>query len=100
MMLNTPAHTADDTALLTVMDVVSADDVAADLLLQPSMILAAAYGVALHLGRALDLLISKVVVVVRVAGICRRRYRHIYCCEMSQSSMIQPLLQCGPIMPS
>ncbi len=30
------------------------------------MILAAAYGVALHLGRALDLLISKVVVIVRV----------------------------------
>ena len=59
-------HTADDTALLTVMDVISADDMAADLLLQPSMILAAAYGIALHLGRALDLLISKVVVVVRV----------------------------------
>ena len=60
------AHTADDTALFAVMDVVSADDMAADLLLQPSMILAAAYGIALHLSRALDLLISKVVVVVRV----------------------------------
>ena len=48
------------------MDIISADDMAADFLLQPSMILAAAYGITLHLSRTLDLLVGKVMVVVRV----------------------------------
>src|SRR5699024_3765727 len=43
------ADAADDAALLAVVDVAAADDVAADFLLQPAVVLAAADGVALHL---------------------------------------------------
>ena len=60
------AHAADNAALLTVMDVVAADDMASDVFLQPSVILAAAYRVALHLGWALHLLIREIMVVVRI----------------------------------
>ena len=60
------AHAADNAALLTVMDVVAADDMASDVFLQPSVILAAAYGVTLHLRRAFYLLISKIMVVIRI----------------------------------
>ena len=60
------AHTADDAALLAVMDVVAADDVAADIGLGPAVVLAAADSVALHLRRALDMFDRKVVIVVRV----------------------------------
>ena len=59
-------HTADDAALLTVVDVVAADNVAADVFLEPAVILAAAYRVTLHLRRALELLICEVVVVLRI----------------------------------
>ena len=59
-------HTADDAALLTVVDVVAADDVAADVFLEPAVILAAAYRVTLHLRRALELLICEVVVVLGI----------------------------------
>ena len=60
------AHPSDDAALLAVVDIVAADDVAADLLLHPAVVLAAADRVALHLCRALDVLIGEVVVVVRI----------------------------------
>lgn len=60
------AHPPDDPALLTVMDLVAADDVASHFFFDPSMVLSAAYGIPLHLGRALDMLAGKVVVVVRV----------------------------------
>jgi len=36
------AHTSDDAALLAMVDVAAADDMAADILLQPAMVLAAA----------------------------------------------------------
>ena len=51
------AHPADDAALLAVMDVVAADDVASHLLLQPAVILPSAHRVPLHLGRAFDILL-------------------------------------------
>ena len=60
------AHPPDDPALLTVMDLVAADDVASHFFFDPSVVLSAAYGIPLHLGRALDMLAGKVVVVVRV----------------------------------
>ena len=60
------AHAADDPALLTVMDVVAADDMASDLFLQPAIILSSADRVALHLGRALHVFCRKIVVVLRV----------------------------------
>ena len=60
------AHTADDAALLAVVDVVAADDVAADVLLEPSVILSSADSVTLHLRGALKMLICEVVVVLRI----------------------------------
>ena len=69
------AHAADDAALLAVVDVAAADDVAADLLLQPAVVLAAADGVALHLRGALDMLEGEIVVVVRVAVFADRDAR-------------------------
>ena len=48
------AHTSDYTRLLAVMYMTSSDDMASDTLFGPAMILAAAYGVSLHLRRALD----------------------------------------------
>ena len=61
-----PAHTADDSPLLAVVDVAPADDVAAHLLFEPAMVLAAAYGVPFHLGGALHVFDREVVVVFRV----------------------------------
>ena len=66
------AHAADDAALLAVVDVAAAHDVAAHILLQPAVILAAAHGVALHLGGALHVLHGEVVVVVRVKILAQR----------------------------
>ena len=60
------AHAAHDTGLLAVMDVAAAHDMAADLFLQPAVILSAANRVALHLGGALQVLGGKVVVVLRI----------------------------------
>ena len=60
------AHPADDSSLLTVVDIIPADDMTADIFLQPSMVLAAAHGVTLHLCRAFYLLISKIMIVIRI----------------------------------
>ena len=60
------AHAADDAALLAVVDVAAAHDVAAHVLLQPAVVLAAAHGVTLHLGGGLHVLHGEVVVVVGV----------------------------------
>ena len=61
------AHAPDDAALLAVVDVAPADDVAAHVLLQPAVVLPAADGIPLHLGGGFDVLSGEVVVVVRVA---------------------------------
>lgn len=53
------AHPSDNTGLLTVMDVAAADDMASDVLLRPSMILAAADSITLHLGRAFTCFLVK-----------------------------------------
>ena len=50
------AHTADDTALLTVMYIVMTYYVAADILFEPSVILPAADRISLHLCRTLHIL--------------------------------------------
>ena len=60
------SHTSYDTCLFAVMDVAAADDVAAYLFLEPSVILAAAYGVALHLCRALHILVGEEMLVVGI----------------------------------
>ena len=61
------AHAAHNTRLLAMMDMAAADDVAAHVFLQPSVILAAAHRVALHLGGALHMLGVEVHVVFGVA---------------------------------
>ena len=66
------AHAADDPALLTVVYVAAADDVAADLLLQPSVVLAAADRVALHLGGALYIFMCEVLLVVGIKVFAQR----------------------------
>ncbi len=60
------SHSADDAALLAVVDVAAADDVASHLLLQPPVVLSPAHGIPLHLGRALHMVSGEEVVVVRV----------------------------------
>ena len=60
------AHTTDDAALLAVVDVVAADDVAADVLLEPAVVLSSADCITLHLRGALKMLICEVVVVLRI----------------------------------
>ena len=60
------AHTSDDAALLAVVDVVPSYDVAADVLLEPAVILASADRVALHLRGALQVMVCEVVVVLGV----------------------------------
>ena len=60
------AHAAYDATLLAVVDVVAADDVGAYPFLEPAVILAAADRVALHLRRALDVLIGEEVLVFGV----------------------------------
>ena len=66
------AHTPDDARLLAVVDVAAADDVAADVFLQPTVILPAANRVALHLRRAFEVLFREVVVVFRVVVFAQR----------------------------
>ncbi len=60
------AHTADDAALLAVVDVVAADDVAADVFLEPAVILSSADCVTLHLRGALKMFICEVMVVLGI----------------------------------
>ncbi len=48
------------------MDLIAPDDMAADILLQPAVVLAAADGVALHLRRALHMLRREKVIVLRI----------------------------------
>ena len=61
-----PAHTADDAALFAVMDIVAADDMPADLFLQPTVVLSPADRIPLHLGRALYVFIRKIMVIVGI----------------------------------
>ena len=86
------SHSADDAALLAVVDVAAADDVASHLLLQPPVVLSPAHGIPLHLGRPLHMVSGEEVVVVRMPA-------HLLP-QISQSSMIHPFAQWGPIMPS
>ena len=58
--------TADDSALLAVMNVVSANDMASHLLLQPAMVLSAADCIAFHLRRALHMMSREEVIVLRI----------------------------------
>ena len=60
------AHAPDDASLLAVVYVVAAYDMAAYVLFEPSVILPAAYGISLHLRRALDVSRCKIVVVIRI----------------------------------
>ena len=60
------AHTSDDAALLAVVDVVAADDVRSDLLLEPAVVLSAAYRITLHLRGALQVFICEVVIILRI----------------------------------
>ena len=60
------AHAADDAGLLAVVNVAAAHDMASDLFLEPSVVLAATHGVALHLGGTLDAFVGEVVVVLLV----------------------------------
>ena len=66
------AHAADDAGLLAVVDVAAADDVVADALLGPAVVLAAADRVALHLRGALDMARREVVVVLGVEVLAER----------------------------
>ena len=66
------AHASHDTGLLTVMDVAASHDMAAYFLLQPSVILAAAYRVALHLCRALHMFAGKIVVILFIIILAQR----------------------------
>ena len=77
------AHASDDAALLAVVDVAAADDVPADLLLEPAVVLAAADGVALHLGRALDMPGGEVVVVVRIVVLAQRDARALAVADLA-----------------
>ena len=60
------AHAADDAALFAVVDVVSADNMAADVLLQPAVVLTPADRIPLHLGGALHMVVGKELLVFRV----------------------------------
>ena len=60
------AHAADDAALFTVVDVVAADDVTADVFFEPAVILAAADCVTLHLCGALQVFVCEVVIVLGI----------------------------------
>ena len=60
------SHPADDASLLAVVDVAPPHDVAANLFLQPAVVLSPAHGVPLHLGRAFHMFGGEVVIVVRV----------------------------------
>ena len=61
------SHPADDASLLAVVDVAPPHNVAANLFLQPAVVLPAADGVPLHLGGGFDVHSGEVVVIVRVA---------------------------------
>ena len=57
------AHSAHDAGLATVMDVAAADDVGANGLLGPAVVLGDAHRIPLHLGGTLHVLVGEVVVV-------------------------------------
>lgn len=65
-------HTSNDSALLTVVNIVAADNVAPYFFLQPSVILAAAYRIALHLCGALHMFCRKEMVVCRITIFAER----------------------------
>ena len=66
------SHTPDDTCLFTVMDMAAADDMRADIFLEPSVILAAADGITLHLCRALHTVLGEIVVVLGIEVLSER----------------------------
>ena len=65
-------HAADDSTLFTVMDVATANDVASDMLFQPSVVLAAAYCIALHLRWTFYMFVCKVMFIVRIQIFSKR----------------------------
>ena len=58
------SHSSYDTGLFAVMDMASSYDMSADGLLGPAVILSTAYGIPLHLGGTLYMLVEEVIVVV------------------------------------
>ena len=60
------SHSSDDPALLTVMNIASADNMTSDIFLQPAMILSAADGVPLHLRRTFYMVARKKMIVFRI----------------------------------
>ena len=66
------AHPSNNAALFTVVDITAADDMAADLFLEPSVVLTAADRVTFHLGRAFDMPVCKIMVVVGVKILAER----------------------------
>ena len=60
------AHPSDDSSLFTMVNIAAADDVAAHLLLQPSVVLAPADSVPLHLGGTFYVFSGKVMVIFRI----------------------------------
>ena len=60
------AHPTNNTALLTVVDVVPTDDVASHLFFQPAMILATADCITFHLSGTLYIFIGEIMVIVRI----------------------------------
>ena len=65
-------HTAYDSALLAMMNVVSANDMASNFFFQPAMILTTTYSITLHLCRALYIFCSKVMVILWIKIFAKR----------------------------
>lgn len=88
------AHPADDTALLTVVDVVPTDDVASHLFFQPAMILAT--GRLHHVPSEWDslLFIGEIMVIVRIQIFSKGNARAFAVGDLAVLK-VQPLLQCG-----
>ena len=59
-------HSTNNTTLLTMMDIVSTDNMTSYIFLKPAMILSAAYCISFHLGWTLNVFISKIMIVIRI----------------------------------
>ena len=65
-------HTPDNTSLLTVVDIVSADNMTSYFFLKPAMILSTAYRVSFHLSLTLNIFISKIMIIFRIIIFSKR----------------------------
>ena len=65
-------HTPDNTTLLTVVDIVSADNMTSYFFLKPAMILSTAYRVSFHLSWTLNIFISKIMIIFRIIIFSKR----------------------------